>query len=309
MLTATNEQIKVRAKKLLDTSIRVIYHASFDNKKMRKVILAEVPELDKLLADRNKIRQRGQSSEGMRPCYEEPLLNKEQEAHLFRKMNYFKYRAKKLQEKINLARPNTQNIKYCEKYLSEAYKLRNQLATSNFRLATQIIKPYLSYKDRNFTDVLLSDAYSDVLRAVDYFDFSKGNKFSTYCTWVMRRNFNHEAHTRINRTERYMTGMSDFLEEVIVDETKCGYQEEIQYTQRCKFVKQLLDLLATEHDAERKLTAIQDYFGVNDRHPRTFEEIGKEMGVSKERARQLRNMGVAFIREKALELGLFVEDN
>jgi hypothetical protein len=42
--------------------------------------------------------------------YEAPLLTREQEAHLFRKMNYLKYLARKLRETLDLDRPESHYV-------------------------------------------------------------------------------------------------------------------------------------------------------------------------------------------------------
>ena len=47
----------------------------------------------------------------MLPCYDSPLLSKDQEVHLFRKMNFYKYRAKSLIDTIDLNKLNKITIR------------------------------------------------------------------------------------------------------------------------------------------------------------------------------------------------------
>ena len=92
-LEYAKENIKQRVQNLLDSGIRVFYHPSFDDPKERKNILSEMPGEEKFKKDACKVKKLGTNkvSPEMRPCYEAPLLNFEQEQHLFRKMNYFKF--------------------------------------------------------------------------------------------------------------------------------------------------------------------------------------------------------------------------
>jgi DNA-directed RNA polymerase specialized sigma subunit len=68
-------------------------------------------------------------------------------------------------------------LKYSGK-TAEAIKIRNIIAQLNCKLAKQIKK---------YDEEILSDAYLDILNAVEYFDYRLGNKFSTYATWVLKR--------------------------------------------------------------------------------------------------------------------------
>jgi DNA-directed RNA polymerase sigma subunit (sigma70/sigma32) len=53
---------------------------------------------------------------------------------------------------------------------------------------------------------------------------------------------------------------------------------------------------------------LEKYFGVNGRDKMTLEQISEEVGVTKERVRQLKEKGLEWIREKVLELGLSIDD-
>jgi RNA polymerase primary sigma factor len=67
--------------------------------------------------------------------------------------------------------------------------------------------------------------------------------------------------------------------------------------------QQLLGLLNKIED-ERKRRVIEDFFGVGpDRKKKTLLEISAEMGLTKERVRQLRERGLEEIRERMAELG------
>ncbi|MCD4669448.1 MAG: RNA polymerase sigma factor RpoD [Actinomycetia bacterium] len=58
--------------------------------------------------------------------------------------------------------------------------------------------------------------------------------------------------------------------------------------------KQLQDVLNTLNDRERKV--IQLRFGLQDGHPRTLEEVGREFGVTRERIRQIESKTLGKLR-------------
>jgi RNA polymerase primary sigma factor/RNA polymerase sigma factor len=302
-----------RARKILERPFRFIFNADFDNPKKRKEILGEMPDIEKFNEQRKKVvqlRNGDKIAPEMRPCYEEPLLTREQEYHLFRKMNYFKYRAKKLMADLNPRRCSDKRLDKIESLLEEANKIRNQIGNSNFRLATQLLRKQSSfYREHSLTDGLLSDAYFDVLKAIDYFNFNLGNKFSTYCTWVLRKNFSRDLKNQAKYQERFTTGMEDPLNEIKDDGD--GYKEEITYENNRKLVDKLLELLAESDcngDVQRQVYAIEEWFGLHGKEHRTLDAISQDMDVTKERVRQLKEKGLQVIREKVKELGIVFEE-
>lgn len=306
------QETQQRAEKLLETTLRVFYHPMFDELKQKKNILADIPGYEKFQKDSEKVQKLRTTKVApeMRPCYEAPLLNFEQEQHLFRKMNYFKYRAKKLMSGMNPKRVSEKKIKNIEEHLAVAAAIRNQIAESNFRLATQILKGQITfYREHSLTDALLSDAYFDVLKAVDYFDWTKGYRFSTYATWVVKKNFFRDSKQKITYAERF-TYLDDSRAELLNSRGE-GYQEEKEYTDRQHLVKKLLKLLSEGDDStdrSRQVRVLEHYFGVNGNNRQTLEQISEEIGVTKERVRQLKEKGLLWIKQKVEELGIQYED-
>lgn len=310
LTAATKTATEDRARKLLDTPLRVIYSAEFDDPKLRRKILGEMPDKEAFNEQRKKVLQlRGEKiAPEMRPCYEEPLLSKEQELHLFRKMNYLKHRAKLLMEKLNPRRCRDTRLQKIEDLLAEAKKIRNQIASSNFRLATQLLKKQSYYREHGLSETLLSDAYFDVLKAIDYFDYSRGNKFSTYCTWVLKKNFGRDMTNQAKHAERFSTGMEESLYEVA--DGDAGYLAEKTYDENKQLTQKLIALLSASDcngDIQRQVYAITEWYGLNGRSRRTLDAISQDMGITKERVRQLKEKGLETIRQKVKELGIVFE--
>ena len=64
--------------------------------------------------------------------YEVPLLTREQEAHLFRKMNYLKYKARRLRETLDVDRPRSRLMGRIEKLYDESVAIKNQIIRPTF---------------------------------------------------------------------------------------------------------------------------------------------------------------------------------
>jgi len=300
-----------RAEKILAAPLRVFPHSDFDDKEKIANIIGDIPDIESFNLLKKKVvsLRKNNLSPEMRPCYEEPLLTREQEYHLFKKMNYFKYKAKLLKIKLNPKRLlSASRIEEIDSYLTQAAEIRNQIANSNFRLATQILRKDINhFSDPNLTEGFLSDAYLDVLKAVDYFDYNLGNKFSTYCTWVIKKNFFRAVknHQRLMDTQRSVGDQSQIelgsYEEDNSDiedqETKVILRNLIKRTSKNCNVR----------DARRQIYILEHYFGLGGKEKHTLEQISVNLGITKERVRQLKEKFLKSMRESATDLGLSVD--
>jgi RNA polymerase sigma factor (sigma-70 family) len=305
-MLASRRNIEERAKKIIESPFRVIYHEEFDKAGSWRHIMTDMPESEQFSDKRTEIHALRNSSIApeMIPCYQEPLLTKKQELHLFRQMNYLKYRAKKQMGKMNPRRVGCKRVLRIEALLGSAVKIRNQIAASNFRLATMLLRKQ-SFRDGSISsEKIIGDAYFDILKAIDYFDYGRGNKFSTYATWVMRRNFCRVMQDQGKYHSRFPAGSDNFFDGQQGKES--GYDEEIHYDQTKKLVKKFLRYLKKDGtgDVSRQTYAIEHWFGLNGHEKKTLEAISKKMGVTKERVRQLKEKGLATIRVKVEELGI-----
>src|SRR5262249_42869421 len=87
---------EVRAQRLLAQPLDYIPHTSFEDRSLEAEILAQMPDAEAYEAKRRDMRVPKDVPPELAPLYEVPLLNKEQEQHLFRKMNYLKHKASQL---------------------------------------------------------------------------------------------------------------------------------------------------------------------------------------------------------------------
>ena len=93
-------------------------------------------------------------------------------------MNYLKYRATELRERDRPDAGPTADLDEIERLQEEALAVKNQIIRANLRLVVSIAKRHVG-PSNNFFE-LVSDGNMTLIRAVEKFDFARGNKFSTY---------------------------------------------------------------------------------------------------------------------------------
>ncbi len=229
--------------------------------------------------------------------YETPLLTREQERHLFRKYNYLKYRAAKLREKLNPTRPQIRVMNEIERLYGEAVLTKNQIIQANLRLVVSIMKRYVTENDDTFE--LISDGNISLMRAVDKFDYTRGAKFSTYATWAIRMNNARRFADDVKRRSRFQTSQEEALADSAEDHFD-PLQAERAQRERADQVARVLKRLDI-----RDRQVLEERFGlVGNSEAKTLKEVGEQLGVSKERVRQLETRAMARLREFAQEANL-----
>jgi RNA polymerase sigma factor (sigma-70 family) len=293
---------EVRAQRLLEQPLEYIYHSDFDVPSLEQTIVAPMPRLDEYEAKRREMKVPKDVPAEFVPLYEVPLLDKDQEHHLFRKMNFLKYKASRLRDQLRKegtmdeVDPNRVRIpllKQIEELQDEATAIKDQLINANMRLVVSIAKRHAGPTDNIFE--LVSDGNMSLIRAVEKFDYGRGFKFSTYASWAIMKNFARSIPDEKVRRERFVTGHEEVFE--VAPDNRTDEHEIVATQERATHhVNRLLQYLEPR---EREIIRMRA--GLDDARGMTLEEIGQQFGITKERVRQLNARAMKKLRSIAEE--------
>jgi len=233
---------------------------------------------------------------------ERRLLTQEEERQRFRRMNYAKYRADVLRRKLNPAHPDLLLVERIEYLIGLALHDRNEIVTANTRLVIAIVKKFTNVC-KTF-DELLSEGIETLLRATDKFDYSRGFRFSTYATTAVRRTLYRSLQNAQRDRDRIFTGdQSELADQPEPEDTSPG--DDLCRQQKMQALKRLLRRLS-----QREQYILSRRYGLDaNGASQTLQSLAGDLGVCKERVRQLEERAKYKIRSMALELNLALADD
>lgn len=220
-----------------------------------------------------------------------PLLTADEEQSLFFRMNYCKFHASAIISTLVDSRPVRKKIEEAEDLLERAERIRNYLLQANTRLVMSIARKFADTK--NSFDDLLSHGITSLIRAADKFDCGRGYRFSTYATCAVRRDLYRMVMSRQKDAKRFSSASGELLE-TISEEVQ---EDPNKAVDRWKSLGRLLSGMMEELD-EREQQIIKARFGFEEEGKKTsYSYLGKRMGISKERVRQLANRALEKLRD------------
>jgi len=227
-----------------------------------------------------------------RAITEETSLTTAQEILLFQRYNYARMR---LIQQVEALAAESSHEHVCEllAWAHRAMDARGQLARSNLPLVLAMAKrTRLGGLDFN---ELISEGNFALLRSVDKFDCSRGFKFSTYSCRAILKSFSRVAM----RTSRYR---GQFPTEFDPTLEKSDYVDRKRDDVEGQCVAEIRDILRNNRADlnEIEQTVIRERFALDaptlPAKPKTLEQVGEMIGVTKERVRQIQNKALQKIR-------------
>jgi len=270
---------EMRARQLLDRPINYVFNPQFELPNADELILKPITKAKARPAKPASARPPHDLPPYLKALYEVPLLDPQQEHSLFRRYNYLKYKADKLRKRINVSRIRTAQLKMVEKLLVQAHMTKNQIIRANLRLVVSIAKKHIGGPQTLFE--LISDGNVSLMRAVEKFDYSRGNRFSTYASWAIMRNFARSVPRERYQLDRFATGHDEILDIAaslhIYDPNEVNIPE----------LRESIDAVLAQLSPTERSILIEHYGLIEDSQPKTLEQLGKALGISKERVRQI----------------------
>jgi RNA polymerase primary sigma factor len=292
--SVTVGQKRGRAERLLQQEVSFIHSREFERPDAEKQIL----ETPIVRADGKPRRMKPPKDVPayLASLWETPLLQPEEERGLFRRMNYLKFFSNVLRSRLNPRRPRISLMNRIEHMRKEAEDLRNRITQANLRLVVSIARRFAA--GLNSFDELVSDGNVVLMNAVDKFDYSRGFRFSTYATHAVQRHFYRQYKQTRKRRNIEISTSPEVLREVA--EARNPENRHVHSDRQIRYMRHLMD----ENLPERERRIIESRYGLNEyERKKTLREIGEELGISKERVRQLLNRAEECLRDVALDEG------
>jgi len=282
---------EMRAKRLLEAKLEFMSDPSFEDPAAVAEILGPDPD-PAVVEGSRRSRAPAALPAYLAGLYDIPLLSRAQERYLFRKMNYLKYRAHQLRAALDPSHCDAAHLDEIERLQHEALAVKNQIIQANLRLVVSIAKKYVGPTNNLFE--LVSDGNMSLIRAVEKFDVSRGFKFSTYASWAIMKNFTRSIPEERRHRDRFVIAHDEFFE-LAPDTRSDASEQESDHRHSQEIVQRMLGRL----DARERRVLIGRY-GIGGADEQTLEQLGRELGITKERVRQIQSRAQEKIRNLAL---------
>jgi RNA polymerase sigma factor (sigma-70 family) len=287
-----------RARRLKDQTIEFVDSDEFLRPDAETTLLANPPESSET---EGETRPPPGLPAYLASLYNIPVLGREEEAWHFRKFNYLKFLAMQAQSQVDARRPKSAVLDRMDECLRQSHETKNFLIRSNLRLVVSIARRHLK-PGGNFFE-MVSDGNMALIQAIERFDYRKGNKFSTYGTWAVMKSFARSQPAESKLQGRFHTGRDDVLEVSRDPREVDGQRESANRRQHEALVS------ALDHLEPRERSIIMYRFGLGtEGDAETREQVGKRLGVTKERIRQLEQRALEKLKQLALDEDLELPD-
>ena len=217
----------------------------------------------------------------LQDIFRQPVMPQEMELDCFRRMNYLKYRAARMQKEIDTYNPSAENLSQVETLLAQSQELKNLILHRNLRVAVHVARKH-QRADRPLME-LVSDATIWLMRSIDTFDFARTTRFTTYAGYAIMKNFARDrAEQLTRRNTRHVTGQEELLG-AIADPQPDAHAEHLDTAALQSDLHTVLEDLTPR---EREL--LKQHYGLDQAKPAlSLSELGDQMGITKARVRQL----------------------
>ncbi len=174
--------IEMLLEELEDLGIEIRDRDDTDSSLLRPTETEDEMEAEEELADINAVSSDDPVGLYFRQMAQEPLLTAREEIDLAKQIECGVKARKRLEDALDLSLAERANL---IAQIEKAQEAREHLGRANTRLVVSIAKRYMG-QGLPFPD-LIQEGNVGLMRAVDKYDYRRGNRFSTYATWWIRQ--------------------------------------------------------------------------------------------------------------------------
>lgn len=226
-----------------------------------------------------------------------PLMSVAEEKLMFLRFNYAKRKLTELQQQIKKRGLTRDSAEKLIEWHRRFEHFREYLVRTNLGLVLAMAKR-MRLGEGDFAEVV-SEGNMALMRAVDKFDLERGFKFSTYACRAILKAFSRTSQKLTKHRLRFGLEFEPSFEKSDWSERRHSEVESDCIDELKTIVEQnLADLSNVEQTVIRSRFNWQESA---DDASLTLEEVGRMIGLTKERVRQIQNKALAKIRVRMEE--------
>jgi RNA polymerase primary sigma factor len=220
-----------------------------------------------------------------------------QEPNAFQRLNYCRYRVMRIMEEHAGKRLSPEAAGEILRWEHAAAELREGIVRANVPLVLAMAKR-TRVSGVDFSD-LVSEGSMALLRSVEKFDSARGYQFSTYACRAILKSFSRVAARAARHRGHFPAEFDPALEKGdVLARKRDGVENDCVAELRSILGENLASLTDIEEQVIRARFALEASGGNDGRlYGKTLEQVGAQIGVTKERVRQIQNKALGKLRQ------------
>ncbi|MSR18467.1 MAG: sigma-70 family RNA polymerase sigma factor [Phycisphaerales bacterium] len=215
-----------------------------------------------------------------------------EERTIFYQLNYARYCMARIIKRTGKRGPDTATARTLLGWDRRVESLRDRIAEANLALVLAMAKRVRA-GDGDFGD-FISEGNMALMRSIDKFDVGRGFKFSTYACRAILKAFSRHGMKLTKYRQRFPVGFDPEMEQG----NHASDVRVLQDGESAAEVKHLVQSNAADLSiVERRVLSFRFALGLPvGTAQMTLEQVGSQIGVTKERVRQIQNAAIAKLR-------------